>query len=72
MELGLVDENADIIGFDGKAVPSGTYSITEKGIRYLEYKSMVKWRRGLEYIAEHWISFLALIIAIIGLFTPQV
>lgn len=68
LEFGLVAQHADVIGLDGTAVPSGTYSITEKGIRYLEYRWMFGWRNILKYAADNWIALLALIVAVVALF----
>lgn len=70
LEHGLVEPCADLIANDGTPIPFGGYSITEKGIRYLEYKWMFGWRCILKYVADNLIAFLALIVAIVSLFTP--
>lgn len=66
-QYGLV--SADCLGVDSGGCPifAGTYSITEKGIRYLAYQKRCRKIAIGKYFASKWIDFLALVVAIAAL-----
>lgn len=67
LQYGLV--SADYSGVDSEGYPifAGSYSITEKGVRYVAHQRQCRKRAIGKYLANKWIDFLALIVAIIAL-----
>ena len=66
-DFGLVLPDISEIDENGWPVLPGTFSISEKGIRYLNYQKMCKKRTIGKYLASKWIDFLALVVAVIAL-----
>ena len=66
-KYGLVSDDCSGTDPEGYPIFAGTYSITEKGIRYLAYQKQCRKRALFKYLASKWIDFLALIVAIIAL-----
>ena len=72
LDYGLVDaqDDSDIIDSNGNTIPSGvyTYSISEKGIRYLEYLRRRKKASLKSFILSQLIPLATLIVTLIPLF----
>lgn len=66
-KYGLVRQDTNGINANGYRNFKDTFSITDKGIRYLTYRKQLKITSFFQYFLEKWIDFLALAVAIIAL-----